>query len=477
PEAPDNSDLVYEAYNYGKMPIAFASLNNSDTYGEDCLYLNIFKGKDDIKNKPVMVYIHGGGFVTESASGGCIGELFAMVHPEVIFVTIEYRLNFFGFTNFDDVPGGEDFDGAQNNGIKDQMMALKWVKRNIAGFGGDPDNITLFGESAGSISSSILALLDDVNHIFNKVLLQSGNHSFSFPDGHSKPAAAAMLKALGAKNMKDLQQASTQDFLDHLMDISEACHVYGPAADGKLIPKNMAQLYKEGKAKHLKFFMGFSEEECRYYTQFCKVDDEVGTERAFSRWMQSRYAKFEKELENDKECKAIADEYIALCKSKGKNETYAMESLMSTISFGIGALNLAYVCSQYNDAYLYYFVYPTYGPLKGSAHGAELFPVFNIDIEKEFQVGDYEGMKKHVGEAWVSFAKTGVPTIDGVPVAKYDTEKQNVIVFDKDGKTFARENFLTERHNMLLPMLKYECFSLVDCFFPSNEEVITYFAM
>ena len=476
PEAPDASDRVYEAYNYGKMPWNVTATYDPDTYSEDCLYLNVFTAKNDIENKDVMVWIHGGGFVTESASA-YMGEMFAYTHPDMILVTIEYRLNFFGFTNFDDVPGAEEFDGAQNNGIKDQIMALNWVKNNIAGFGGNPDNITLFGESAGSISTSIHALLDESNHIFNKAIMQSGTCGFTLPDGYTKPAASAMLKIFGAKNMEDLQNVPTEDFINHVMDITEVQRLYGPAADGKLIPKDMAQLYKDGKAKHLKFLIGYTEDECRYYCQFCKIDDEVGTERAFGRWMKNRQEQFEQELAKDKKSKAVVDECIAYWKSKGENDTDAIESVLSEIAFGIGSLNQADVCSQYNDTYVYYFAYPSHGPVKRAAHGAELYPVFCGDVPEEFQVGDHQNMKKHVAEVWESFAKTGVPTIDGVPVHKYDTEKQNVIVFDKDGKVFTKENYLTKRHDLLLPLLKYESYVLQLTFFPTNEEVVTYFAM
>ena len=476
PVAPDASNRVYEAYNYGKLPLTIVAPYDPDTYSEDCLYLNVFTAKNDIKNKDVMVWIHGGGFVTESASD-YMGDMFAYTHPDMVLVTIEYRLNFFGFTNFDDVPGGEEFDGAQNNGIKDQIMALKWVKNNIAGFGGNPDNITLFGESAGSISTSILALLDESNHIFNQAIMQSGTHGYALPDGYTKPAATAMLNIFGAKNMDDLQNVSTEDFVNHLLDISAVQRIYGPAADGKLIPENMAQLYKDGKAKHLKFLIGYNEDECRYYCQRCKVDDEVGTERAFAHWMQNRQEKFEQELAKDKQSKALVDECIAYWKNKGEIETDAVESVLSEIAFGIGSLNQADVCSQYNDTYVYYFAYPSHGPIKRAAHGAELYTVFCGDIPEEFQVGDYQNMKKHVAEVWESFAKTGTPTIDGVPVSKYDTEKQNVIVFDKDGKVFTQENYLTEHHDMLLPLLKYESYAMLLTFFPTNEEVVEYFAL
>ena len=470
PVAPDASDKVYEAYNYGKMPIAFMEENDSDTFSEDCLYLNVFTSKNDKKNKPVMVFIHGGGFTVGNASTEILGEWFIMRHPDVVFVTVEYRLGCLGFTNFDDVPGSEDFIGAQNNGLKDMLMALKWVNQNIAGFGGDTKNITLFGESAGSISTSLLVVCDEAKGLFQKAILESGTPDAALEYGSSKTAASAMLEEFGAKNMEDLQKVSTQDFIDHINNIMNVCYSYGPALDGEFLPKDPFKEYADGKGNDVKVLVGYTEEECRYFINLFKIGNEVGTARTFHPWMQSRYDNLMNFMGDDEESKAIANGYIAQCKAAGETDDFAIESLMSELSFGMGSRNIADLQSEHNDTYLYYFAYPAYGPLKGSAHGSEMLIVFNEIIPKEYMVGDVEALYNQTAEIWDSFAKTGVPTLNGKPIPKYDTEKQSVIVFDKDGKVFTKDNYLTERHNYLKPLSKYENFTVTNNFFASTDE-------
>ena len=144
---------VYEAYYNGKTPCQLdydAQVASVYVRGEDCLYLNVWKADDGRKNKPVMVWIHGGAFT----AGGTVepreeGTNFVKENPDAIVISIEYRLGVFGFLHLSHLPDGKDYPDAQNLGLMDQMMALKWVHENIAFFGGDPDNVTIWGQSAG----------------------------------------------------------------------------------------------------------------------------------------------------------------------------------------------------------------------------------------------------------------------------------------------------------------------------------------
>ena len=165
-------DGVYEAYYNAKSAFGNGQLETGSLYymDEDCLYLNIFKAEEtngQPTKKPVMVWIHGGAF----EAGGTIDPMFDCVnlvkeHPEVIVVTIAYRLGVMGFLHLSHLPDGKDYPDAQNLGLLDQVKALKWVHENIAGFGGDPDNVTLFGESAGAASCTLLPLVKGSQQYF-----------------------------------------------------------------------------------------------------------------------------------------------------------------------------------------------------------------------------------------------------------------------------------------------------------------------
>ena len=194
PEYVDASDRVFEAKYYGKG--AFGSLGYPDCVqklmSEDCLYLNIWLNADDkTAKKPVMVWIHGGAYVVGSGSQASYsGANLVQAHSDIIMVTINYRLNMYGFMDFSSVPGGEDFKTAPCNGLLDQAMALRWVHENIAAFGGDPDNVTIFGQSAGGGSVSILPVMKEANRYFQKVIAQSGSTTLAFPVRCSSTPAA-----------------------------------------------------------------------------------------------------------------------------------------------------------------------------------------------------------------------------------------------------------------------------------------------
>ena len=169
-----SNDGVYEAYHFEKMSVQDLSI--TDHQGEDCLYLNVYKADDasEVK-KPVMVWIHGGAFV----AGGTGIELFDCTelvkgNPDVIVVTVAYRLGVLGFFHLSHLADGKDYPDAQNLGLLDQKMALKWVHENIAGFGGDPDNVTIWGESAGAGSVTMQPLIKGSQQYFKKVIAQSG---------------------------------------------------------------------------------------------------------------------------------------------------------------------------------------------------------------------------------------------------------------------------------------------------------------
>ena len=147
---------------------------------EDCLTLNIWR-RGDKKNLPVMVWIHGGGFVSGGSSDPLYnGSNFAAANDTVI-VTINYLLNVFGFFNLASVDSA--FSDSGYLGTKDQVAALTWVKENIAEFGGNPDNVTIFGESAGAVSTMLLMVIPAAKNLFQKSISQSGHtHTYNIPE-------------------------------------------------------------------------------------------------------------------------------------------------------------------------------------------------------------------------------------------------------------------------------------------------------
>ncbi|KAF5273125.1 hypothetical protein FQA39_LY07615 [Lamprigera yunnana] len=171
PQLPEPWVGVRDATERGNCSLSEDPFNPNDKGSEDCLFLNVYTAelpKNNTSLKPVMVWIHGGGFVTGSSTT-LYGPEF-LITKDVVIVTINYRLGLAGFLNFDDptlgIPG--------NAGFKDQVMALRWVKKNIKQFGGDHNNVTIFGGSAGSASVHFLMCSPLAKGLFHKAILQSG---------------------------------------------------------------------------------------------------------------------------------------------------------------------------------------------------------------------------------------------------------------------------------------------------------------
>ena len=145
--------------------------------GEDCLYLNIWKNNDNEKNKPVMVFLHGGAF----GWGGTSDPLydahnFVKTHNDIIYVTIAYRVSMLGFIDLTQIKGGENYKESPNLGLLDQIQALKWINKNIENFGGDKNNITIVGESAGALSVTTLPLIKKERKDYLKELYHKVDH-------------------------------------------------------------------------------------------------------------------------------------------------------------------------------------------------------------------------------------------------------------------------------------------------------------
>ena len=211
-------DGVYEAYYFGKCPRqieSFAQMGSLYVQGEDCLYLNVWKAEEDsVKKKPVMVWIHGGAYeIGGAAEPREEGTNFVKENPDVIFVSIEYRLSVFGFLHLSHLPDGGDYPDAQNLGMMDQVMALKWVHENIAAFGGDPDNVTIIGQSAGGGSVTLLPLIEGTHAYFKRVIAQSGSPGFSRSTEQAIECTTELMEALNCRTVADLQKIDAEKMI------------------------------------------------------------------------------------------------------------------------------------------------------------------------------------------------------------------------------------------------------------------------
>ncbi|WP_374356111.1 carboxylesterase/lipase family protein [Chitinimonas sp.] len=235
---------------------------------EDCLHLNVWTPALDGKRRPVMVFIPGGAFVVGGASAYYTGEHLAA--RDVVVVTLNYRLGVFGFMEL----GGLDpaFAGSGNNGLRDQIAALEWVRRNAAAFGGDAANVTVFGESAGSISLTALLAGARPERLFRRAIAQSGGANLVHSAMQAQQGAQDIVDAGQLKTMAQFQAASPLALLQQqARAVKQSAHgdnLFAPYVDGSLVIDEPLRMVAAGNARNIDLMLGANRNETNYWSLY-----------------------------------------------------------------------------------------------------------------------------------------------------------------------------------------------------------------
>ena len=425
------NDGVYEAYYNAKSAYGNGQLETGSLYylDEDCLYLNVFKSDEaTAQKKPVMVWIHGGAF----EAGGTVDPMFDCVNflkenPDVIVVTIAYRLGVMGFLHLSHLPpDGKDYQDSQNLGLLDQKMALKWVHENIAGFGGDPDNVTIFGESAGAASCSMQPLVPGSQKYFKRLIAESGSVNLTRSPEEGIGCTNKLMEVLGCKTVADLLKVDGKK----LLEASAVNFVHQmPERDGKYLPTDSFAAYANGAAKDLEILVGCNKDEMNFFVS------SFGKE-GWDKWIAER--KQEKFAQLPAEERALVDSYM----KDVKGDYFQPDSSLFSQSWFNAAIIRLSECQTMGGGkcYTYYFTPESPDPIMKCGHAIELSVVFNhpemtADTGRAFD----ETFCKTMRKMWVQFAKTGNPSLsaDISPDGKakewpmYDLENKQVMVLDE----------------------------------------------
>ena len=434
------NDGVYEAYYNAKAaPQPEVELSSIYYQGEDCLYLNIWKpATTAAEKKPVIVWVHGGAY----SYGGTVDPLydfhnFVEENPEVIVVSIAYRLGVLGFLHLSHLPDGKDYPDAQNLGLMDQLQALKWVHENIAAFGGNPDNVTLMGESAGGGSVTNLSLIKGSHRYFKKVIALSGNPGLSTSTEAAIACTNELMDALGCKTVADLKKIDAQKLVgvaSELLPLRMA-----PERDGNLLPRNPWEAVANGAVKDITFLHGVNKDEMNFFLVG------MGGPEPFNAWAADRKAK-KLALMTDEE-KALTESF---CKDvKGESyEPYC--KWFSQLMFNAPCIRLSESQTKAGGkSFTYYFTVESALPMLKSAHGMALAPLFkHPEMDGDTGRAFDETFSKTMRKMFVQFAKTGNPSInaDISPDGKakewqlYDVSDKKVMVFDEFNIHQAKES-------------------------------------
>ena len=448
PEAIPNSNKIFEAYYNGKSPIQTVIESERASYypqSEDCLYLNIWVNDAcQDKNKPIMVFIHGGAYGWGGTADPLYDGLnFIKLHPEVILITIAYRVGLFGFVDLSYLEGGDQFEDAPNLGILDQIEALRWINKNGQFFGGDINNVTIFGESAGGGSVSILPLIKEAKGLFHRVIAESGSLALTYAKDECKSFTDKLIKVAGVNSMDALMKMSSDKLAKFNEKLNESNNF--PMRDGKLIPIDPYEPYKQGLTKDIDMILGTNANELNYWI------GELGGLFNYSAGMPIKYG-----VDTAKISKEDMVNVKAFMKNAKGNKVARITEFYNEIMFRLPAIAQAESHSENKgNVYMYYWKEESKIPLYKACHAVELAYVF-YNIDETIYIGEQadEGLARAVSTMWVNFAKTGNPSLEDIEWNKYDSKERKTIIFKKDNIK-VESDILAKQRELLFPIVKY----------------------
>jgi para-nitrobenzyl esterase len=399
----------------------FTAMNVPGEMSEDCLYLNIWTPGTHGAPRPVMVWIHGGGFTFGAGSQDIYDSAALAARGNTVIVTINYRIGAFGFLRLADITNGR-IASTGNEGILDQIAALRWVRDNIAEFGGDPSNVTIFGESAGGMSVGTLLASPLARGLFHKAIPQSGSCNTSGSIQKANRTAEYVLKMLGASptNPDALRALPPEALLKGVWLPNGARNpelgmAYQPVVDGVVLPKAAIDLVAEGSADGVPVMAGATLEEWKLFTLL-----DPSLMQLDRRGLGARLGhRLEPEAAD-----LVIDTYENARAARG--DSTAIADLFAAIEtdrvFRVPGVRLSETHHRreprsYN--YLFTWKSPAMGGVLGACHALELgflFGTHHIPGMAMFcgEGPDADRLSTEMQDAWLAFARHGDPSCDSI---------------------------------------------------------------
>ena len=408
---------------------------------EDCLYLNVWTPADAgsgeaAAKRPVMVWFHGGGYSYGSGSWPVYDGANLARRGDVVVVTVNHRLNVFGYLHLGGI-GGADWADAGNAGMLDLIASLEWVQGNIAGFGGDPGNVTIMGESGGGSKVSTLLAMPGAADLFHKAVIQSGPGLNGVPAESATSSASAVLTELGVdgNSLEDLQALSSESLLDayHAAQAAAGGGFSGlrlaPVVDGRHLPRHPFTPDAPPQSKDVPVLIGFNKDEWTIFNTaepwFGRLTEAELTERAAA-------------IPGIPAEKAGALLAAERAHHPDYSATYLYNVLMSDARMLLGSALLAERKAAQGGApvYMYYLTWetPVGDGIMKSPHTLDMPLMFaNVDnsVALTGESPAARTLEMQMSEAWLAFARTGNPNHAGLPAwPAYDGVDRKTMIFD-----------------------------------------------
>jgi len=407
-------------------------------HGDDCLSLNIYTPAADTGSRPVMFWIHGGAFT----GGGSAQHLYEgtalCTRSGAVVVTINYRLGAFGYLHLD--------DSDANAGQLDQILALQWVRDNIERFGGDPSNVTIFGESAGGMAVTTLLAMPGARGLFHKAVPQSGAAHHTLDPEDATWVAENLLAAAEVDSAEALRSLPSETILKAQVTAIDEIRrqslsaggdagglAFAPVIDGVTLPVHPLDAIGGGAAADIPLLVGSNTDENKLFTlgRIDHIDDDL---------LGSRVAR----IAGPDHSAMIIDGYRRARDARGEtiHPGELLDAIQSDQAFRLPAIRLLETQLDHSPkawSYLFAWASPARGGTLGACHALELPFVWGTlktaPTMAEFAGSgpDADTLSEAMMDAWTAFSRTGDPNCEAVPDwAPYDLERRPTLVFDRE---------------------------------------------
>ena len=421
PNADLSSDFVKKVMAAGKQGMEVGN------EGEDCLVLNVYTpDASGVRKRPVMVWLHGGGFAIGSAGDPSYDGNALARRGDVVVVGINHRLNALGYLYLGAL--SDDFADSGNVGQLDIVLALQWVRDNILNFGGDPGNVTIFGESGGGAKVSVMLAMPSAKGLFHKAIIQSGPGLVMGERADAAAHAERTLAKLGVAPT-DVHKLLSMDYRQ-IIDAASASQgrggrVMGPLVDGRSLPRHPFTPTAPDISRDIPIMIGSTKDEATLF---------ISADPLFRKMTEQQVRRRAAQMDA-----ANGDRAISIFKAlrPGDAPTYWLSSFSTAQGTWINSIRLAERKLDQHAAPVYMFRLDWEAPFEGGAlkspHGLDSPLVFNNPEAKPLMNGTGPEPKKVaevMSQAWINFARSGDPSQRTLPWPAYDTVSRETMIFD-----------------------------------------------
>jgi para-nitrobenzyl esterase len=420
-----------------------AAVDRREAASEDCLRLNVWTSSLGTGRRPVMVWLHGGGYSQASGSFIIYNGANLARHRDVVVVTLNHRLNLFGYLYLGEA-AGERYADSGNAGMLDIVQALEWVRDNIAAFGGDPSNVTIFGQSGGGGKVCTLMGMPAAKGLFHKAIAQSGSNVSGTTRQNATRTAQTFLERLNLKSgqIDELHGMSTEQLLGALRGLN-----FSPVVDGKNLPAGPFDRVSSPLSASVPLLCGSAETEVAW-TRGAVIDDIDET-------ALKQQVKQDVRGISDAEADKLIAAYRTGRPGISNVDIHLILASDNTVRSSMLTVAERKANAKQAPAYMYYFAWrsPVHDGKLKAYHTLDIPFVFeNVDLATAMAGGRQEryALQDRMSAAWTNFARTGNPNVKGLlpEWPAFDTTARATMVLDNECRVLNDPNSAERRELM-----------------------------